>query len=59
MKLIEIFLKSWREGMRENNGGIKLRYTVSVYVKITMYLPVQLLCANNKNNYNLYNYINE
>jgi hypothetical protein len=59
MKPIKIVLKSWKRGMRESNVGVKLRYIVSTYVNIAMYLPMQLLCGNNKNNYNLYNYINE
>jgi hypothetical protein len=28
--------------------GVNLRYFVNTYVNITMYLPVQLLYANNK-----------
>jgi hypothetical protein len=32
--------------------GVNLRYIGSTYVSITMYLPVQLLYANNKNKIN-------
>jgi hypothetical protein len=30
--------------------GVNLRYIISTYVNITMYLPVQLLYANKNNN---------
>jgi hypothetical protein len=48
MKPVEIVLRKWERGKRENDGGgkIQLRYTVNIYVNITMYPPIQLLYAN-------------
>jgi hypothetical protein len=46
MKPVEIVLRTGR-GMRENDGGVNLRYIVSTYVNITVYPPVQLVYANN------------
>jgi hypothetical protein len=45
MKPVEIVLRTGR-GMRENDGGVNLRYIVSTFANTTMHLSVQLLYAN-------------
>jgi hypothetical protein len=46
MKPVEIFLRRRGRLRRRTMEWVNIRYFLSAYVNVTVYPPVQLLCAN-------------